>query len=673
MKKLRVFGLLAAALLAGSSLPARAADQAAINRAIKKGVGWLRRRPERSVENGLLPSVQMNVAAVHDVRGKEAGALALIGLTLLECDVPADDAAVKRAAEAVRKASVTLTYTYAISLSILFLDRLGDPRDVPLIESLMVRLMAGQDSSGGWTYGCPGIDDAEQRRLTAGLDRGKDKDKDKEKGAAERGEAPKRSGKRSPKDLSEPIKAQLVRVETAAATGVNAGMEKGLSDNSNTQFAALALWVGRRHGLPVERALAQVEERFRTSQNDDGGWGYYPFSRGSVREGGPGGMFVKTGGAGSTASMTCAGVLALSIADGAALEWRNEHPTPKGKKRQLDISKDAQLKNGLVALGSVIGNPGKLNGKREGTSSGFGRGGAYVPPGIPEQARRAAQQGVVGRTYYFLWSLERVAVALDLETIAKKDWYGWGSEIILANQKADGSWFGDYGMEGADTCFALLFLKRANLAGDLTAMLRGRLGNQRTLRAANSLRDAKARGIQSGIETKETATKPTAKLPETESGRLTTDFLKASGAAQMELLDKMRSEKGVKYTEALATAIPRLEGEVKRKARDALAERLTRMKAGILAQYLEDEDTEIRRAAALACGMKPCKELIPNLIVLLRDAQTPVVRAAHAALKELTGQDFGPATGASREDCDHAALKWLTWWGKQHKKSESRP
>jgi hypothetical protein len=71
--------------------------------------------------------------------------------------------------------------------------------------------------------------------------------------------------------------------------------------------------------------------------------------------------------------------------------------------------------------------------------------------------------------------------------------------------------------------------------------------------------------------------------------------------------------------------------------------------------------------------MKPCKELVPHLIARLRDPQSIVVRAAHAALKELTGQDFGPAPGASREACDRAALDWLSWWGKQHKKSEVRP
>ena len=51
--------------------------------------------------------------------------------------------------------------------------------------------------------------------------------------------------------------------------------------------------------------------------------------------------------------------------------------------------------------------------------------------------RRLGRVG--GRTYYFLWSLERVAVALDLDTIGKKDWYGWGAEILLENQAPNGA------------------------------------------------------------------------------------------------------------------------------------------------------------------------------------------------------------------------------------------
>ncbi len=61
------------------------------------------------------------------------------------------------------------------------------------------------------------------------------------------------------------------------------------------------------------------------------------------------------------------------------------------------------------------------------------------------------------------------------EEIGGKNWYDWGYPIVMAEQQADGSWqekprpnFGPL----VDTPFALLFLKRSNIAKDLTDKLR---------------------------------------------------------------------------------------------------------------------------------------------------------------------------------------------------------
>src|SRR5205823_11670450 len=88
-----------------------------------------------------------------------------------------------------------------------------------------------------------------------------------------------------------------------------------------------------------------------------------------------------------------------------------------------------------------------------------------------------------GDIYYFLWSVERVAVAYGLKTIGNRDWYEWGSKYLLDNQGKDGGWVGRY-EGGVDTCFALLFLRRANLAVDLSARLKGvKDPGERNLRA----------------------------------------------------------------------------------------------------------------------------------------------------------------------------------------------
>jgi hypothetical protein len=652
MKKLPACGLLAMATLLATNAPARAVDPADVKDAIDRGVTYLRRWQG---PNGKWPHT-------------EIGATALAGLTLLECGAKPDDKAVQQAADAVRSASLSVTHTYSIALSILFLDRLGDAGDVPLIESLMVRLLAGQNAEGGWSYTCPSISAAEVRRLQGKLNERKE--------LVDRREPSKpREGKRTVKDLPEEIREQLERIERGAPLGGSQPgggqpgggqpggappgapggfpppggavpvAQWGPGDNSNTQFAALALWVGRRHGLPVERALTKLDRRFRGSQMEDGGWTYSGMPRGGPAM--PPAMM----GMGTTASMTCAGLLALAIVDGATLELIKDR---KPEKAPPDISKDKHLMKGLEALGAVLGDPQNLRLRPMDQ---------FLPP----------EKRVGGRTYYFLWSLERVAVALGLDTIGKKDWYSWGAEILLANQGRDGGWRGDYGDCGADTCFALLFLRRANLARDLTAHLKGTAKDPgaRELRGVTLDPRRPSRKMQSGIESKDAkpVRKPDAdaRPADPESARLSKDLVKESGARQMELLEEMQKGKGPRYTEALAAAIPQLDGQSRRKAREALAERLTRMKDDTLSAYLQDEDAEIRRAAALACAMKDSKSLTPNVIALLRDPEMAVVRAAHAALKEMTGQDFGPTANASREDRDQATLKWLQWWSQKKK------
>jgi hypothetical protein len=71
---------------------------------------------------------------------------------------------------------------------------------------------------------------------------------------------------------------------------------------------------------------------------------------------------------------------------------------------------------------------------------------------------------------YFLWSLQRTALVYDLRTVGGKDWYAWGASLLVAAQHSDGCW-ADAFPGVPDTCFALLFLKRANLTDDLTGKL----------------------------------------------------------------------------------------------------------------------------------------------------------------------------------------------------------
>jgi hypothetical protein len=185
-------------------------------------------------------------------------------------------------------------------------------------------------------------------------------------------------------------------------------------DNSLTQFAVLALWTAQRHGVPVERSLAMVDARFRASQAVDGSWSYEWKSPQDTQR---------------PDSMTCAGLIGLAVGRGNV----NNANLKKG---------DPAIEKGLrfVSQRLVAPRQGKLVG--------------------------AASLGDL----YYLWTLERAAVIFDLQTIGGRDWYAWAAPIIVAAQDSSGFWQERHGPI-PDTCFALLFLKRANVAHDLTVRL----------------------------------------------------------------------------------------------------------------------------------------------------------------------------------------------------------
>lgn len=146
------------------------------------------------------------------------------------------------------------------------------------------------------------------------------------------------------------------------------------------------------------------------------------------------------------------------------------------------------------------------------------------------------------------------------------------------------------------------------------------------------------------------------------------ELLAASGARREELLQEWRDSKGGEYTDALAYVIPQLSEPMQAKARKALAERLTRMTASTLRDMLRDDDAEIRRAAALACGQKKARGHIPDVLPLLEDEEPMVARAARATLKTLSGEDFGPRPDAGRPEHMLASAAWKAWWAKEQKK-----
>ena len=150
-----------------------------------------------------------------------------------------------------------------------------------------------------------------------------------------------------------------------------------------------------------------------------------------------------------------------------------------------------------------------------------------------------------------------------------------------------------------------------------------------------------------------------------EARRLRQQLITAQAEDQGALIEKLKSGPAASHIQALAESIPQLTGTVQAKARSALAGRLTALSGTELADRLQDDQAEIRRAAAAACARKDDKSHIPGLIALLDDREAAVVQAARQALTRLSGQDFGPNPEDGAETRARAVKAWSTWWKKQ--------
>ncbi len=196
----------------------------------------------------------------------------------------------------------------------------------------------------------------------------------------------------------------------------------GASDLSNTQFAALGFWGASQLGIHVPTDVWQrmVDSAMRCQPfvNEVPWEGPGASSRSGKRR--IAGFTYFEGGVTwpETGTMTTAGLCTLAI--------------PK------------------MLVGRKLGN-GTGRQIEAGTLLGLGWLEHHYP----------AQSGLkVGdNLYYYLYGLERVGAFLGLEKIGPHPWYLDGAEILVKKQ-ADG---GDWG-SNSNTCFALLFLRRASAA-----------------------------------------------------------------------------------------------------------------------------------------------------------------------------------------------------------------
>ncbi len=599
------------ALLTVSAPAAPGATPKEIDRAIKGGTEALKANYGRGMAGG----------GEHGI-----GGTCLAGLAMLEAGTPVNDPAVKTVTDLVRDASYAQHKTYPVALCLMYLDRFGDPGDVPLIQMLAARLIVGQSTNGGWDYSCvgavPAADEAllrksfKENQLVAGGANGK------------------------------PPKLHSVVAEYGKALFA-AHTQGGSDDNSNTQFAVMAVWMSRKHGAPVEDALDRIEKRFGGTQDPKtGNWGYSGTS--------PGGVVTP-----GSPAMYCAGLLGLStgLARREERRLKTDPPAKPDTPPKPDKPSDPFYN---PPAGTPLPKKPQTARPRDPADAAVQLAFAGLTLTIADQIRNGkglltAEGGHGTGDLYFLWSLERACVVYGIEKLQGFDWYDVGSTALVRSQGADGTWtISGYGAE-VNTAFAVLFLCRSNLARDLSSKVQ---------------RDPTSTEMRAGSGPSATdllPNRPVAPTPPPVQAitlpNPTGDaaiaqaalMLKASQSDWGKLLATARDTKGPTNTRALVVTATNADGDRKAAAREALAERLCRMTPATLRTMLKADEAELRRGAALACAMKDDKDHIPDLIDSLGDKDAFVMRAAKAGLRSLTGKDFATAN------------EWRAWYAKEKK------
>jgi hypothetical protein len=191
------------------------------------------------------------------------------------------------------------------------------------------------------------------------------------------------------------------------------GEDPAYSDNSNTQYALLALDAAvRLEGKVSQGEWADAGEALLGRQRSDGGWAYQ-----SHRE--------------STAAMTAASV--------ASVQLCLNHILPKGKGKKVHGRLEEARALGLTWLAK------------------------HASVGENTMLGKADEDRTKWRLYW-LYALERVGSFLDVSKVGGLEWYREGSQALVKEQEESGRWTAGYLAE-VNTCFALLFLRQGSRHG----------------------------------------------------------------------------------------------------------------------------------------------------------------------------------------------------------------
>jgi hypothetical protein len=184
------------------------------------------------------------------------------------------------------------------------------------------------------------------------------------------------------------------------------GKGPATGDNSNSQYAALGLRACMAAGIGIPRDTLQLAlDWWERAQRGEGSWAYDSKENNHLPD------------SNGYASMTSGAVGSLVILRSLM---------------RLPWDKDEKIKKGVEWLGTNFN--------------------------VKENAK---YRNPLLFNFYGLYALERVGSLMAIDKVGAHEWYPAGADHLLAIQLKEGSWDSKSEMVCADTCFAVLFLRKA--------------------------------------------------------------------------------------------------------------------------------------------------------------------------------------------------------------------
>ncbi|HLF93815.1 MAG TPA: hypothetical protein VJB14_10140 [Planctomycetota bacterium] len=381
-------------------------DQKRVDAAIEKGVGFLKSPA------GISHAAHRGIDHSNE----------LILYTLFKAGVPPSDPVFDRYMLVVE--GLPLKRTYNVALQAMLLEELDRAKYQARLLQCAQFLVDNQHANGQWSYGEPTPAVKEEPATPTGGARAAT--------ASGGGAPPKDLRASAPDPKKKPAVAKKIPVRQ---TRVMAGAG---GDNSNSQYAALGLRACWDAGIQIpEPVITKARNWWVASQHPAGADAKNPGAPAGVATG-PGGeqvlgpprgwcyrdVYGVCKGGPAYAAMTAGATGAVVIYDYMlGKDWR----------------KDVTVQSGMGWLA-----------KHWSVTQDIGP--SEVEGGSPEAF-----------LYYYLYALERLGMLYDTGAIGDHPWYPEGAEFLLKMQKPDGSWEGlkPEKKPSWDTCFAILFLKRA--------------------------------------------------------------------------------------------------------------------------------------------------------------------------------------------------------------------